>query len=158
MSTQPKRGHWLRRAWRVGRFVLLALVLLQLVPTGRKNPPVTKDLGAPPEIDALLRRACYDCHSNESKWPWYAYVAPVSFLIVHDVNEGRETVNFSEWDQLDPDQQTRALRRSGKAVQADKMPLPIYRPLHPEAKLTAEERDKLVGWLRGGRERRGRDR
>lgn len=141
------------RTWRIARVVLGLLVLLQLVPVDRTNPRVTKDLGAPPEIAALLRRGCYDCHSNEVRWPWYSYVAPVSFLVARDVAAGREHVNFSEWDALDPDQQQRKLRRSGKAIDEDSMPLSIYRPLHPEAKLTQAEKDVLVAWLRSGRAR-----
>ena len=77
------------------------LVALQLVPVDRTNPAVTGEVPAPDDVRALLRAACYDCHSNETVWPWYTRVAPVSLLAAHDVEEGREYVNFSEWDRLD---------------------------------------------------------
>src|ERR1035437_156738 len=79
----------------------LLFILIQLVPFGRDhtNPAVVKD--APwnsPETRALVKRACYDCHSNETTWPWYSHVAPVSWLVQRDVNGGRGHLNFSEWD------------------------------------------------------------
>ena len=77
------------------KYAVLALaavfVAIQLVPVHRDNPPVASDLDAPADVKSILRRACYDCHSNETRWPWYAYVAPVSWLVAHDVEEGRRT-------------------------------------------------------------------
>jgi len=73
-------------------------LLFQFVPVDRSNPPVVADLQAPVDVKSVLQRSCYDCHSNEVKWPWYSYVAPVSWLVAHDVKEGREELNFSEWD------------------------------------------------------------
>jgi hypothetical protein len=88
--------------WKVLRWVLLAIVLLlvviQFVPVDRSNPPVTSEVPASPEARAVLRRACYDCHSNETVWPWYSKVAPVSWLVARDVHKGREELNFSTWD------------------------------------------------------------
>ncbi|MBK6694193.1 MAG: heme-binding domain-containing protein [Myxococcales bacterium] len=124
-----------------------ALLVLQLVPASRTNPPVTQDLEAPPAVKALLKRACYDCHSNESVWPWYARVAPASFLVSHDVKEGREHLNFSEWDRVAAEKQPRKLKKAAASLKDGKMPLPIYLPLHPEARLTPEERDTLTAWL-----------
>lgn len=72
-----------------------AFVLAQLVPVPRDNPPVTGKLPAPPEVQAFLDRSCMDCHSNETRWPWYAYVASGSWLLAYDVAEGREQLNLS---------------------------------------------------------------
>jgi len=121
-------------------------VLLQLVPAGRTNPPVTGDLQAPPEVKAALVRCCYDCHSNETRWPWYAYVNPVAFLIVHDTDEGRRELNFSNWQGYTP------VKRQSKASDAldeihdGKMPLPKYVQMHSEAKLTPQELEALQKW------------
>lgn len=86
---------WLKNRW-LWTVLIVAMVALQLVPVDRENPPV---LGAPewdsPRTEALARRACFDCHSNETAWPLYSYVAPVSLLIAHHVEEGRAHVNFS---------------------------------------------------------------
>lgn len=92
----------LNRKWgyRIGTAVLGMLLAIQLVPYGRDhaNPPVT---GEPawdsPETRALARQACFDCHSNETQWPAYASIAPASWLVQHDVNDGRALLNFSEW-------------------------------------------------------------
>ncbi len=74
---------------------------IQLVPVNRSNPTVEADLEAPEAVTAVLRTACYDCHSNETHWPWYSYVAPVSWLVAHDVEEARSEFSFSHWEQLD---------------------------------------------------------
>ena len=77
--------------------LLVFLLIAQFITVQRTNPPLKEDLAAPPHIKTLLRRACYDCHSNETRWPWYTYIAPVSWLILHDVERGRQELNFSEW-------------------------------------------------------------
>ena len=73
----------------------------QLVPVERTNPPVEAEIVAEPEVHALLRRACYDCHSHETVWPWYAWVAPVSWLVAHDVDHAREELDFSRFESYD---------------------------------------------------------
>lgn len=124
------------------------LAVLQVIPVDRTNPPVEGDVGAPEVVAGLLRRACYDCHSNETVWPWYSRVAPVKFLVVHDVNEGREHVNFSTWDRLDARKRVEALDHVVDEVSEGEMPLGIYLPAHPEARLTDDERAAIVTWAR----------
>lgn len=119
---------------------------IQLVPVERANPPVTQDIGAPPEVEAILRRSCYDCHSNEVRWPWYAYVAPVSWLVAQDVQRGREVVNFSEWDTYDAELQISLLYDVHEATDDGEMPLPIYLSLHRDAKLSQAEIETLESW------------
>ena len=118
------------------------VVAVQLVPYGRAhaNPPVR----AEPKWDSsqtrdLAKRACFDCHSNETVWPWYSNVAPVSWLIQKDVQEGRAKPNFSEWKRAQ-----REARGAARQVQQGKMPLSNYLVLHPSAKLSAEEAQALV--------------
>lgn len=145
-----------RRVWKwigsAAAVVLGLFVLLQLAPYGRAhaNPPVTQEVKwDSPQTRDLAVRACYDCHSNETVWPWYANIAPVSWLIQHDVDEGRQRLNFSTWDV--PQRESRGAARE---VQNGRMPRWFYLPLHPNANLTAEEKQQLIQGLRaslGGR-------
>ena len=131
------------------RVVLVLVVvfgLIQLVPYGRahENPPVSKEpKWDSPETRALARRACFDCHSNETAWPWYSWVAPMSWLVQHDVDEGREHMNFSEWDKEQKDADEAA-----EMVEKGEMPLWYYLPTHPDAKLTPEDKAQLVRGLK----------
>jgi hypothetical protein len=123
---------------------VVAFGLLQLVPYGWRhpNPPST---GAPPwpsaEVQALARAACYDCHSNETEWPWYSYVAPMSWLVRYDVERGREASNFSTWDDESD------ASDGAEAVEDGSMPPDRYVRLHPGARLSAEERQALIAAL-----------
>ena len=131
--------------------ILLAAVFvaIQLVPVDRSNPAVTGDLGAPPEIDAILRRSCYDCHSHETRWPWYSRVAPVSWLVASDVHEAREEMNFSRWRSLDDREQHHLREEIGEQVERGEMPLPIYLSMHPGARLDDGSRRALLDWAGG---------
>jgi hypothetical protein len=134
---------WFRR-------VVLALGVvalgIQFVPVQRTNPPVTAEIRAPAEVHAILRRACYDCHSNQTRWPWYAHVAPVSWLVAKDVADGRRKLNFSDWGTYHVDRQETKIHEIWEEVSTGEMPLAIYRPLHPEAKLTEADRAVLGQW------------
>lgn len=127
------------------------LVLIQLVRPAQTNPPVTGVVQAPPEVMTLLQRSCWDCHSNETRWPWYSQVAPVSWLLTRDVRDGREHLNFSEWQGYEEGRQLKKLQEIAEEVEEGEMPMAIYLPLHPEAKLTAAERTTLVEWAKAGR-------
>jgi hypothetical protein len=133
--------------------VVVLLVAIQFVPYGRNhtNPPGR----AEPAWDNLLTRAvavraCYDCHSNETTWPWYSNVAPVSWLLQRDVEEGRRALNYSEFDR--PQQEA---GDSAETVQNGTMPPDFYFWLHPEAQLSPAERDAFIRGLQAtfGRER-----
>jgi hypothetical protein len=129
---------------------MVILVALQFVPVEKTNPPAKGQLAAPPEVQALLHRACYDCHSHETVWPWYSNVAPASLLIASDVKEGRRKVNFSTWDQYDEQRKARKLKEIAKEVAKGDMPLFYYLPLHAGSKLTAAEREMIVKWAKQG--------
>jgi len=126
--------------------LVVVLLALQLVPIDRENPPVTGAIDAPAEVVAILERACYDCHSNKTTWPWYSHVAPVSFLVADDVEEAREHLNFSEWDKLPADKRAHAIEEIWEEVKDDEMPLWFYTPLHPDAKLSDADRETLHVW------------
>ena len=123
-------------------FCMGVALVIQLVPFGRDhtNPPVIKE----PQWDSsqtydLAKRACFDCHSNETVWPWYSNIAPASWLVQRDVNKGREELNFSNWGgELDD------LDELPEAVQEGEMPPKEYLLLHPEAQLTAQEKQILI--------------
>ncbi len=132
--------------------VLVGLVVLfvgmQLVRPDRVNPPVTGEVQTTPEVKALLKRACYDCHSNETVWPWYSNVAPISWVVAHDVDEGRRELNFSEWASYEPKRQAHKLEETEEMVEKGEMPLGIYVVLHAEAKLTEAEKKTLIDWAK----------
>jgi hypothetical protein len=127
--------------------VAAALVAAQFVPAKCTTPPAQGSLVAPLPVAATLRRACYDCHSNETRWPWYSHVAPVSWLIVRDVNLGRKEINFSEWGSYYPRTRRRKLEWMGRALHEEKMPPWSYRLMHPGASLTEADRVALERWI-----------
>jgi hypothetical protein len=125
--------------------IAILAVAVQLVPYGRAhaNPPVQAEpRWNNPQTRDLAKRACFDCHSNETVWPWYSNVAPISWLIQKDVEEGRARLNFSEWNRAQ-----REARGAARQVQQGKMPLLTYLMLHPSAKLSAQETQTLVQGL-----------
>lgn len=126
--------------------LIVALIGAQLVPLDRSNPPVTGEIDAPAEVMTILRKACYDCHSNEVNWPWYSKVAPMSFSVVHHVDEGREYMNFSEWDKLTPEKRAYKISECWEMVEEGEMPLSEYLWFHSEAELTPEDMEVLKAW------------
>ena len=124
----------------------VALSAAQLITAPISNPPVTGDISAPPQIESTLRRACYDCHSNQTRWPWYSRVAPLSWMAAHDVALGRKEVNFSEWSSYYPATRTRKLQWIGRAIHEETMPQWWYRLMHPDARLTAADSFALERW------------
>jgi heme-binding protein len=118
----------------------------RLVTVQRASLPLSGDISAPREIESTLRRSCYDCHSNETRWPWYSGVAPLSWLIARDVELGRREVNFSEWNSYRPITRRRKLQWIERALREEVMPPAWYRLLHPEARLTRAEREALERW------------
>jgi hypothetical protein len=129
--------------------VLVVLVVaIQFIPVDSANPPVESDIPTSPAVKAVLRRACYDCHSNETQWPWYSRIAPISWLLAWDVREGRAELNFSTWNQYSTQQQVKKLRESWKEVSEGEMPPWYYLPVHRDARLSAEARTLLEQWAR----------
>jgi hypothetical protein len=129
---------------------LILLALLQLTNPAHINPPVTHDFMAatqpPPEVAAMLRSACYDCHSDETRWPWYSHLAPMSWQIARDVYEGRKHVNLSEWP-ADLKLAQKKIGDMSDEVDDGDMPLPKYTLIHKDARLTERQRNELTQWL-----------
>jgi hypothetical protein len=126
------------------------LVVIQFIPVARTNPPVTGEIVAPADVKATLRQSCYDCHSNETVYPWYNRVAPVSWLLHSDVTGGREAMNFSEWQQMPQDRQNKRRKDIWKEVSSGDMPPWFYLPLHAAAKVTDSDRAILKAWSDAG--------
>ena len=126
--------------------LLIAFIGIQFIEVERANPPVTADLNAPPEVKIILKNSCYDCHSNETKWPWYSKVAPVSWVISDDVIEGRKHLNFSEWEKLYSEKRTKLKKEIWDEINQDEMPLDIYTYLHPDSKLDMIRKNIIKKW------------
>jgi hypothetical protein len=147
MKTSVPR--WLKAMLYVLGFMVGLFGVMQLIPYGRthSNPPVS---GEPPwdspRTRELAKRACFDCHSNETRWPWYANVAPMSWVVEFDVEVAREVINFSEWS-ADWRQIYPLAPHSGESVINGGMPTMKYRMAHPEADLTHEETVELARGL-----------
>ena len=130
--------------------LVLTFVVIQFIPVHRTNRLGTGDPPAPRNVQWILRRACYDCHSTETRWPVWVYVAPISWRVVADVDRARRFVNFSDWSSYPPLYQ-QALRMNIDRVNAThKMPLWYYVTLHPDGKLSAEDRKLLSQWAKTG--------
>ena len=134
-------------------FILIALfILIQFYPM--EKPVVTTnnpdDLLAtttvPVTISTMLKNACYDCHSNESKFPWYASVAPVKWLLYDHISEGREELNFSDWNSLETDDKADILDDISSIILEGEMPIKGYTILHSEANLSEADREAIATW------------
>ncbi len=127
---------------------LVTFIAIQLVPVQETNPPVVSEpKWDSPQTKELAQRACYDCHSNQTKWPWYSQVAPMSWLVADHVNEGRQKLNFSEW-QVNQGGEGPEPDEIVEKVEEGEMPIKSYLLMHPEARLTDTEMATLVGGLK----------
>lgn len=140
-----KFGRWL---FALVVAVCIIFLAIQVVPVDRSNPVIEGDLHAPKQVDSILRRACYDCHSNETVWPWYSRIAPVSWALAYDVKKGRAALNFSTWTRLSNEQRAEAVTESWEEVAESKMPTWYYVALHPDAGLSADDKSVLHEWAR----------
>ncbi len=133
----------------IGVLVIVAFGVIQLIPVDRSNPPVEADIPTSPAVKTILKRACYDCHSNETVWPSYSRVAPVSWVVAWDVRKGREELNFSTWNQYSLEERAKKVKESWEKVEEGEMAPWFYVLLHPEAGLEAEDRRVLRDWGAG---------
>jgi hypothetical protein len=133
--------------------LLLVVVLIQFLPVDRSVPEVvpTQDFLVVTAPDAYLRmlikEACYDCHSYETEYPWYAYISPVSQWLQGHVNNGREHLNFSIWATYAHEDEDHALKEAAEMVETKSMPLKSFLWVHPEARLTDVQRTELAEWF-----------
>lgn len=147
-----------RWAKRVGIAVLVLLLASQLVPMNRHNPGVDPSKTiyvtekVPPKVKAVLERSCKNCHSSETSWPWYSYVAPASWIIAHDVHQARKEMNFSEWGSYSAKRKGEKLEEICEQLTNGDMPDPKYALVHRNARITPEERGAVCQWTEDSRQ------
>ena len=126
---------------------LTIFILMQFIRVDQNNYAVEikDEIKAPLEVMTIFKKACYDCHSNEVKWPWYSQIAPMSWTITSHVEDGRKWLNFSTWEKYTEEEKTKRLKGIYRTAYAI-MPLPTYIWLHEEADLTKEERNLIRKW------------
>lgn len=146
MRFLARRPRWLRIVAYAAAGLFVGFLAIQLIPYGRNhtNPPVTREpKWDSPQTRALAARACFDCHSNLTKWPWYSNVAPMSWLAQRDVDGGRAQFNFSEWDKP----QDVSIGDLADAIRGGSMPPWFYVIPHPNANLSTAEKNALISGL-----------
>jgi len=135
--------------WSGGLF-LVTFVGAQAVRPAKTNPPSPSGASlltkAPPAIASILRRSCQDCHSNDTRWPWYSQIAPMSWILIDHVNHGRDHFNYSEWATYEGDDQDKLLGSICSLTKKGRMPLPSYVLLHRDAQLSASDVSALCAW------------
>ncbi|MBV8251565.1 MAG: heme-binding domain-containing protein [Chitinophaga sp.] len=133
--------------------LLVALVVIQFIrpAPNESNQVYTKDFmhtyQVPQEISTILKQACYDCHSNNTRYPWYDKIQPVAWYLDHHIREAKKDLNFDEFGTYPAKRQERKLARIQSMVHMKKMPLPSYTWLHPDARLTTAQRDTIANWI-----------
>jgi uncharacterized membrane protein len=130
-------------------FTLIFLASLQLISVDKTNPKTDEQLAidAPQDVKHILKKGCYDCHSNETKWPYYSNIAPVSFFVASHVKNGRKALNFSTYKEINKDIKEQRLKRAIMTVNNGMMALPSYLSVHDDAVLDKEEKKILTKWF-----------
>lgn len=123
-------------------------IVLQFIPINRNNPPVEADLKAPEKVTLVLKKSCYDCHSNETRYPLYSYIFPASLFLAHHVEEGREELNFSNWEALSNSKKTKKAEDIVEVLEKKEMPLISYTIIHRDAVLSNEDSELLINWAK----------
>ncbi len=131
---------------KISLLTVVFFVVIQFIPVPMTNPPIEEEISTSPEVKAILKRACYDCHSHETVWPGYSRVAPVSWLLAWDVAEGREELNFSAWNRYGKKKRNKMIKEIWEEVEEGDMPPWFYLPLHPEAGLSDRDHEVLRAW------------
>jgi hypothetical protein len=138
-------------AWALA-IVLILLIGAQFLGADRTNPPsksgasLLAQKSTPPEVRAILERSCRDCHSNDTRWPWYSHVAPISWVLLQHVNAGRDRMNYSTWTSYDSDDQDKFLNGMCSLPKKGRMPLPSYLWIHRDARLSDADIKTLCAW------------
>lgn len=134
--------------------LLVAFIIIQFFPIDKTNPPPTPGMDflrvkdTPPEIAKLIRTSCYDCHSNETEYPWYSSISPFSWILKDHIDEGRSHLNFSTFVMYEPKRQAHKLQECIEMIEKEEMPLESYFVGHQDAKLTNEQRQELIKYFK----------
>ncbi|MBZ5574576.1 MAG: heme-binding domain-containing protein [Acidobacteriia bacterium] len=138
---------------REGLAVAVLVAGVQFIPVARENPPIQASnvlyatQVVPANVRSIFEDSCKNCHSNQTAWPWYSYVAPFSWIVVRDVNRGRSQLNFSEWGRYSPKKREHTLEDICEELANGDMPDGKYLLIHRNAKLTQEEREAVCAWV-----------
>ena len=142
---------------KIGIGLVIILILIQFKQINKTNPVYNEAedfitmTQAPTEIATLIKDACYDCHSHQSKYPWYSNIAPISWAIEHHIEEGREHLNFSKWASYDTKKADHKLEECVEEVEEGEMPMKPYVAIHSEAKMSKKQQKALVNWFESQR-------
>jgi hypothetical protein len=133
-------------------------VLIQFIQPARNesgqvlDTDISKTISLPEDVRAVLNKSCYDCHSNSTNYPWYAYIQPVGWYMAYHIRNGKEKLNFSEFGAYSKRRQGSKLESIGKQIEAGAMPLPSYLLLHGNAALLPSEKELIVNWANDSRD------
>jgi uncharacterized membrane protein len=133
--------------------VLIVFIVIQFIRPARNQSgqvvqtEFSNTYSTPNNVHTLFKNACFDCHSNNSSYPWYFYIQPVGWLLAMDIENGKAKLNFSEFGSIPPRRQISKLREVENRIKDGTMPLPAYQFMHPGARLTEEERRLLIDWI-----------
>jgi hypothetical protein len=142
-----------------GIALVVVFVAIQAIRPAKTNPPIDQsktienNTQMSPEVAAVLDRACADCHSSKTTWPWYSHIAPISWYLADHVKDGRKELSMSDWGTYETRRKTRKLDEIREQVESGSMPIKSYLLLHPNAKLSDADRRLLIDWANQERER-----
>lgn len=134
--------------------IIVAFILIQFFPIDKSNPVATPQMDfltikkTPEKTASLIRNACYDCHSNESKYPWYANIQPVGWFLQDHIQEGKKELNFSTFATYEKKRQAKKMKEATEMIEKGEMPLDSYIILHPEAKLSAADKKEMIDYFK----------
>jgi hypothetical protein len=138
--------------------ILIAYIVIQFIRPARNvsgqvsETDILKLFNVPGNVSTLLKNACYDCHSNNTNYPWYSNIQPVGWLLAEDIKDGKAELNFSEFGSLSSRRQISKLKNVASRIKDGTMPLPMYQLMHPEARLTEDEKQLLIDWFKNTRD------
>lgn len=138
--------------------ILIAFIVIQFIRPARNESgqvletDILKTFNVPGNVSTLLKNACFDCHSNNTNYPWYSNIQPVEWLLAEDIKDAKAELNFSEFGSLSSRRQISKLKNVARRIKDGTMPLPMYQFMHSEARLTEDERQLLVEWVESTRD------
>lgn len=145
----------MKKVWKwIGIILVVAFIGIQFYRPARTNPisderqSLFAGASVPADVQAILQRSCNDCHSNQTKWPWYSHIAPVSWFLVDHVNDGRAELSFSDWGTYPPKKAGHKLEEICELVEKGEMPLESYLIMHRDAALTEGDKQVICNWAK----------
>lgn len=137
---------------KIGLGLLVVLIVIQFIPTKKNQTSIVsenaidKKYNTPENVQAILKKACYDCHSNNTVYPWYSHIQPVGFWLDNHVNEGKEELNFSEFNAYEKKKAVKKMKKVVSSQEKNWMPLSSYTLIHKDAILSSDEKKTFIDW------------